>query len=83
MPERQDRSCAIIFSLSTIHAKFLREPSIGKSLVDEAVSQMKKCARDETTPITKIYTQEVVKLRINHSGLFFPTFENADALRID
>ncbi|CAF3312655.1 unnamed protein product [Rotaria socialis] len=44
---------------------------------------MKKRAREETTPIPKIYTQEIVKARISHPGipigLFFPTFENIDA----
>ncbi|CAF4129893.1 unnamed protein product [Rotaria magnacalcarata] len=75
-----------------VDAKVLREPSTptcqqsaaaGKSLVDEAVGNMKKRAREETTPIPKIYTQEIVKTRISHAGiatgLFFPTFKNIDA----
>ena len=44
---------------------------------------MKKRAREETTSIPKIYTQEIVKARISHAGLatglFFPTFENVNA----
>ncbi|CAF4321946.1 unnamed protein product, partial [Rotaria magnacalcarata] len=75
-----------------LDAEVLREPSThtcqqsasaGKSLVDEVVGNMKKRAREETTPIPKIYTQEIVKARISHpgiaTGLFFPTFETIDA----
>ncbi|CAM4760812.1 unnamed protein product [Rotaria magnacalcarata] len=88
----RDRGCTSTISLCTVDAKVLREPSThtcqqsaaaGKSLVDEAVGNMKKRAREETTPIPKIYTQEIVKTRISHAGiatgLFFPTFENIDA----
>ena len=88
----RDRGCASTFSLCTSNAKVLREPSThtcqqstsaGKSLVDEVVGNMKKRAREETTSIPKIYTQEIVKARISYpglaTGLFFPTFENVDA----
>ncbi|CAM2715360.1 unnamed protein product [Rotaria socialis] len=88
----RDRGCTSTISLCTVDAKVLREPSThtcqqsasaGKSLVDEAVGNMKKRAREETTPIPKIYTQEIVKARISHpgiaTGLFFPTFETIDA----
>lgn len=88
----RDRGCASTLALCTIDTKVLREPSThtcqqpasaGKSLVDEAVDNMKKRAREETTSIPKIYTQEIVKTRISHpglaTGLFFPTFENVDA----
>ncbi|CAF4171815.1 unnamed protein product [Rotaria socialis] len=88
----RDRGCTSTISLCTVDAKVLREPSThtcqqsasaGKSLVDDAVGSMKKHAREETTPIPKIYTQELVKARISHpgiaTGLFFPTFENIDA----
>ena len=88
----RDRGFASTLSLCTSNAKVLREPSThtclqstsaGKSLVDEVVGSMKKCARDEITSIPKIYTQEIVKARISHpglaTGLFFPTFENVDA----
>ncbi|CAF3332009.1 unnamed protein product [Rotaria socialis] len=88
----RDRGFTSTLSLCTVDAKVLREPSThtcqqsassGKSLVDEAVGNMKKCAPEETTPIPKIYTQEIVKARISHlgiaTGLFFPTFENVDA----
>ena len=88
----RDRGCASTLSLCASNAKVLREPSIytcqqstsaGKSLVDEVVGNMKKRAREETTSIPKIYTQEIVKAHISHAGLatglFFPTFENVDA----
>ncbi|CAF3802870.1 unnamed protein product [Rotaria magnacalcarata] len=76
----------------TIDTKVRREPSthtcqqsasVGKSLVDKAIGNMKKRAREETTPIHKIYIQEIVKALISYSGiatgLFIPTFENIDA----
>ena len=88
----RDRGFASTLSLCTSNAKVLREPSThtclqstsaGKSLVDEVVGNMKKRAREETTSIPKIYTQEIVKARISHpglaTGLLFPTFENVDA----
>ena len=88
----RDRGCASTLSLCTSNAKVLREPSIhtcqqstsaGKSLANEVVGNMKKRAREETTSIPKIYTQEIVKARISHAGLatglFFPTFENVGA----
>ncbi len=68
----RDRSCASTLYLCTIDGKVLCEPSThtcrqpasaGKSLVDEAVDQMKQRVREETTPIPKIYTQEVVEVR--------------------
>ena len=88
----RDRGCTSTLSLCTSNVKVLREPSThtcqqstsaGKSLVDEVVGNMKKRAREETTSIPKIYTQEIVKASISHlglaTGLFFPTFENVDA----
>ena len=88
----RDHGCASTLSLCISNAKVLREPSThacqqstsaGKSLVDEVVGNMKKRAREESTSIPKIYTQEIVKARISHpglaTGLFFPTFENVDS----
>ena len=88
----RDRGFASTLSLCTSNAKVLREPSTdnclqstsaGKSLVDEVVGNMKKRAREETTSIPKIYTQEIVKARLSDAGLatglFFPTFENVGA----
>ena len=44
---------------------------------------MKRRAREETVPIPQIYSQEIVKTRIEHpglpTGLFFPRLESLDS----
>ncbi|CAF4505947.1 unnamed protein product, partial [Didymodactylos carnosus] len=51
--------------------------------IDIAVDNMKKRAREETLPIPKIYSQEVVRERVASPGLatdrVFPTLPNVDA----
>ncbi|CAF2823785.1 unnamed protein product [Rotaria sp. Silwood2] len=51
--------------------------------MEEPVSRMKQRARDETTSVTKIYSQEVVKTRLENpgisTGLIFPSLSSIDA----
>jgi hypothetical protein len=51
--------------------------------MQEAVGRMKQRAREETTSITKIYAQEVVKARLENQGLatgfIFPSLSSIDA----
>jgi hypothetical protein len=50
--------------------------------MQEAVGRMKRRAKEETTSITKIYSQEVVKTRLENqgmaTGLIFPSLSSID-----
>ena len=53
------------------------------TIVEEAVGRMKTRARKETTPITKIYSQEVVKPRLENpdisTSVCFPSLSNLNS----
>ena len=80
----RDRKCCSTLSLCISGTTILRQPGTHTctpvpdttTIVEEAVSLMKTRARKETTSITKIYSQEVVKTRLENpdisTGLCFP-----------
>jgi hypothetical protein len=86
----RDRTCSSTLSLCILGARILRPPgehtctpvSDAKNIVDEAIGRMKKRAREETTSVTKIYSQEVVKTRVENpgvsAGLIFPSLLSLD-----
>ncbi|CAF0975728.1 unnamed protein product [Didymodactylos carnosus] len=72
----RDRTCSSTISLCTDDVRILRnesahtcQPDTTKVLIDIAVDNMKKRAREETLPIPKIYSQEVVRARVASPGL--------------
>jgi len=87
----RDRKCTGTMSLCTLGITILREPSThtctlvsdSTIIMEEAIDRMKIRAREETTSITKIYSQEVVKTRIQYpdmaTGLIFPSLYSIDA----
>jgi hypothetical protein len=87
----RDRGCSSSLSTCSKDLKIIRHPpayycqSINgtKSVIDESITRMKTRVREETVPIPQIYSQEIVKTRIEHSGLptdlFFPTLESIDS----
>ncbi|CAF1572429.1 unnamed protein product, partial [Didymodactylos carnosus] len=54
-----------------------------KFIVDTIIGRMQKRAREETATIPKIYSQEIVKAKVENPGLptgsLFPTLSNIDA----
>jgi len=58
-------------------------PTSHKVVIDEAIANMKKRAREETLPIPQIYSQEIVKVRVNNPGMetgtFFPLLQSIDS----
>ncbi len=87
----RDRKCPGTLSLCTLGTTVLREPSVhtcvpvsnSTIVMQEAVGRMKQRAREETTLVTKIYAQEVVKSRLENqdlsAGFIFPTLSSIDA----
>ncbi|CAF1523255.1 unnamed protein product [Didymodactylos carnosus] len=87
----RNRTCSSTISLCTNDVRILRnesahtcQPDTTKVLIDIAVDNMKKRGnREETLPIPKIYSQEVVRARVANPGLatgrVFPTLPNVDA----
>ncbi|CAF1358504.1 unnamed protein product [Rotaria magnacalcarata] len=87
----RDRKCLSTLSLCTSGTTILREPSVhtctriadATIAMEEAVGRMKQRAREETTSVTKIYSEEVVKTRDENpgmsTGLIFPSLDSLDA----
>ncbi|CAF4938575.1 unnamed protein product, partial [Rotaria magnacalcarata] len=54
-----------------------------KLVLDEAISRMKKRGGEETLPIPQIYSQEIIKVRVNNpdmnTGTFFPLLDSIDS----
>ena len=73
----RQRKCSSTLSLTSDNTIVLRPASshscepvnASKQIIDEAVQRMKKCAREETTTIPKIYTEELVRTRIANPGM--------------
>ena len=71
------RTCSSTLSLGSDNTIVIRLPSAhscpslhaSKQIIDEAVQRMKKCAREETTTIPKIYAEEIVRTRIANPGM--------------
>jgi hypothetical protein len=88
----RSRNCSSTLSLSRDNTVVARQPSehipscsseASKLVVAEALGNMRKRAREETTTIPKIYAQEIVVARMANSGMqtgfFFPTLSSVDA----
>jgi hypothetical protein len=87
----RDRRCSSSLSTCSKDLTIARSPSAhtcqsindAKNVIDESVTRMKIRAREETVPIPQIYSQEIVKTRIEHpglaTGLVFPTLERIDS----
>lgn len=87
----RSRPCTTSLSLCRDNKSIIRPPlnhictpfSPEKVVLDQAVSIMKKRAAEETLPIPQIYSQEIVKLRVNNPGLctgeLFPLLESIDS----
>ncbi|CAF1281295.1 unnamed protein product [Rotaria sordida] len=87
----RDRKCSATLSLCTSGTTILREPSVhtctpvsdATIVMEEVVGRMKQRAREETTSVTKIYSQEIVKARLENpgisTGLIFPSLDSLDA----
>ena len=85
------RSCTTSLSLCHENKLIIREPDVHtcrpkspEKLVSEAaVARMKKRTAEETLPIPHIYSQEIVKIRIDNpafdTGSFSPLLGNIDA----
>ena len=64
---------------------FLHAPSLheSKQIIDEAVQGMKKRAREETTTISKIYAEELVRTLIGNphmvTGFSYPDLRSIDS----
>ncbi len=88
----RSRICSSTLSLSRDNTIIARPPSehvpscsseASKLVIAEAIDNMKKRAREETTSIPKIYAQGIVLARIANpglqTGLFFPPLNSIDA----
>ena len=85
------RPCTTSLSVRRADNSIVREPGAhtctpplaNKMIVDEAISKMKKRAQEETMPVPQIYSQEIVKVRINNPGMetgsFFPSLNMVDS----
>ncbi|CAF1661444.1 unnamed protein product, partial [Rotaria magnacalcarata] len=85
------RPCTTSLSLCRNNISVIREPghhtciphSPEKLVLDGALSRMKKRANEETLPIPQIYSQEIIKLRVNNpdmaTGILFPLLDSIDA----
>ena len=71
------RNCKSTLSLSRDNTLIAREPNEhipcclsdgSKLIMDQALGNMKKRAREETTTIPKIYAQEIVLARVANPG---------------
>ncbi|CAM2724926.1 unnamed protein product [Rotaria socialis] len=87
----RQRPCTTSLSLCRANISMIREPSHHtctqsspkKLVLDEAISRMKKRAGEETLPIPQIYSQEIIKVRVNNpdmnTGTFFPLLDSIDS----
>jgi len=87
----RSRPCTTSLSLCRDNKSIIRPPGTHtctpflpeKIILDQAVTRMKKRAAEETLPIPQIYSQEVVKVRVDNPGLctgeFFPILESIDS----
>ena len=89
----RNRSCSSIFSLSLDNTCIRREPSAhsescqacqpSKIIVEQTLEIMKQRARQETKSISKIYTEEIVVVRMRNpgvpSGFYFPPLISVDS----
>ncbi|CAF1402788.1 unnamed protein product [Rotaria sordida] len=54
-----------------------------KQIIDEAIQRMKKRAREETTTIPKIYTEELIRTRLENpsmvTGISYPDLRSVDS----
>ena len=85
------RPCTTSLSLCHDNKSTIREPGVHtcipkspeKFVAEAAIARMKKRAAEETLPIPQIYSQEIVKIRIDNpaldTGSFFPLLGNIDA----
>ena len=85
------RPCTTSLSLCRDNRSIIREPgqhtctisSPEKIIVEKAVSGTKKQAATETLPISQIYSQEVVKTRVDNpdmgTGSIFPLLDSIDS----
>ncbi|CAF5022869.1 unnamed protein product, partial [Rotaria magnacalcarata] len=85
------RPCTTSLSLCRNNISVIREPghhtcippSQEKLVLDGALWRMKKRANEETLPIPQIYSQEIIKLRVDNpdmaTGILFPLLDSIDA----
>ncbi|CAF1528365.1 unnamed protein product [Didymodactylos carnosus] len=86
----RDRSCTSSISLCSQDQLIIREntshtctANTKRVIIDDVIGRMKKRAREETIPIPKIYSEEMIKARVENPGLatgtIFPSFDKIDA----
>jgi hypothetical protein len=65
------------------HNELCKESQPSKALIEETLEIMKRRAREETTTISKIYSEEIVALRIRYPGIptgfYFPPLNSIDS----
>ena len=73
----RSRNCTSTLSLSRDNTAIARQPNQhilsclsdeNKLIMDQALTNMKKRAREETTTIPKIYAQQIVLARVTNPG---------------
>ena len=93
----RNRSCSSTLSLSLDNSSVHREPGAhsesckamqpSKILVEQTAEIMKRRAREETTSISKIYSEEIVAARMRNpgvpTGFYFPTLTSIDSTLYD
>ncbi|CAF1574014.1 unnamed protein product [Didymodactylos carnosus] len=86
----RDRNCSSTISVCSQDLSIIKNETThtcaqdtNKFIVDTIIERMQKRAREETATIPKIYSQEIVKARVENPGLptgsLFPTVSNIDA----
>ena len=87
----RSRPCTTSLSLCRDNKSIVRPPGSHtcnpylpeKIILDQAITRMKKRAAEETAPIPRIYSQEVVKIRVANpdlcTGEFFPLLRSIDS----
>ncbi|CAF4181719.1 unnamed protein product [Rotaria sordida] len=85
------RKCSSSLSLTSNNTIVFRTPSAhscekqyaSKQIIDEAIQRMKKHAREETTTIPKIYTEELIRTRLENpsmvTGISYPDLRSVDS----
>ncbi|CAF1467522.1 unnamed protein product [Rotaria sordida] len=85
------RKCSSSLSLTSNNTIVFRTPSAhscekqyaSKQIIDEAIQRMKKRAREETTTIPKIYTEELIRTRLENpsmvTGISYPNLRSVDS----
>ena len=87
------RSCSSTLVLSLDNTSVRREPSAhsesgqviqpNKIILEEIVEIMKRRTREETKPISQIYTEEIINARKRHptipTGYYFPSVSSTDS----